>query len=118
MYIYICINVYIYTHDSASEREGNNLKRLRAFALKPGAGSGLDCLICVKINVLFCFFSTLVTGHRRFLRVQLSDTRVYAPQIRARLGTTAHFQSKQSISASLARGDPRDLQVVGLGCLV
>jgi len=34
---------------------------------------------------------TLVTGPRRSLSLKLSDTRVYAPQIRARLGTTAHF---------------------------
>ena len=39
----------------------------------------------------FFFFFTLVTGPRRSLRLKLSDTRVYEPQIRARLGTTAHF---------------------------
>ena len=37
------------------------------------------------------FFSTLVTGPRRSLSLKLSDTRVYARHIRARLGTTAHF---------------------------
>jgi len=36
-------------------------------------------------------FFTLVTGPRRSLSLKLSDTRVYAPQIRARLGITAHF---------------------------
>jgi len=39
----------------------------------------------------FFFFFTLVTGPRRSLSLKLSDTSVYAPQIRARLGTTAHF---------------------------
>ena len=34
------------------------------------------------------FFFTLVTGPGRSLRLKLSDTRVYEPQIRARLGTT------------------------------
>ena len=34
-------------------------------------------------------FFTLVTGPRRSLRLKLSDTRVYEPQTRARLGTTA-----------------------------
>ena len=34
---------------------------------------------------------TLVTGPRRSLSLELSDTRVYEPEIRARLGTTAHF---------------------------
>jgi len=37
------------------------------------------------------FFVTLVKGPRRSLSLNLSDTRVYEPQIRARLGTTAHF---------------------------
>ena len=32
------------------------------------------------------FFFTLVTGPRRSLSLNLSDTRVYEPQIRARLG--------------------------------
>ena len=36
-------------------------------------------------------FFTLVTGPRRSLSLKLSDRRVYGPQIRARLGTTAHF---------------------------
>ena len=31
-----------------------------------------------------CFFFTLVSGPRRSLRLDLSDTRVYEPQIRAR----------------------------------
>jgi len=39
----------------------------------------------------FFFFFTLVTGPRRSLGLKLSDTRVYTPQIRARLGTTTHF---------------------------
>ena len=34
---------------------------------------------------------TLVTGPRRSLSLKLSDARVHEPQIRARLGTTAHF---------------------------
>ena len=41
--------------------------------------------------VFFFFFFTLVTGPLRSLSLELSDTRVYEPQIRARLGTTAHF---------------------------
>ena len=39
---------------------------------------------------LLFFFSTLVTGPKRSLRLKLSDTRVYEPEVRARLGTTAH----------------------------
>ena len=37
------------------------------------------------------FFFTLVTGPRRSLGLKLSDTRVYEPQMRACLDTTAHF---------------------------
>jgi len=37
------------------------------------------------------FFFTLVTGPSWSLSLKLSDTRVYEPEIRARLGTTAHF---------------------------
>ena len=33
------------------------------------------------------FFFTLVTGPRKSLSLKLSDTRVYVPQLRARLGT-------------------------------
>ena len=39
------------------------------------------------------FFFTLVTGPRRSLNLKRSDTTVYEPQIRARLGTTAHCWS-------------------------
>jgi len=41
------------------------------------------------LGFYFFFFFTLVTGSRRSLNLKLSDTRVYEPQIRARLGTTA-----------------------------
>ena len=44
-----------------------------------------------RVVPCFFFFFTLVTGPRRSLSIKLSDTRVYEPQIRARLGTTAHF---------------------------
>ena len=40
---------------------------------------------------IFFFFFTVDTGSRRSLSLQLSDRRVYEPQIRARLGTIAHF---------------------------
>ena len=33
---------------------------------------------------------TLVTGPKRSLSLKLSDTRLYEPQLKARLGTTAH----------------------------
>ena len=58
-----------------------------ALVFPPGTDLTLDSLAA---GVLLFFF-TRVTGPRRFLRHKLSDTRVYEPQIRARLGTTAHF---------------------------
>ena len=46
-------------------------------------GSLVDCF-----HMEVFFFFTLVTGPTRSLSLKLSDTRVYEPQIRARLGTT------------------------------
>jgi hypothetical protein len=40
--------------------------------------------------IFLFFFFTLVTAPRRSLSLKLSDTRVYEPQIKACLGTTAH----------------------------
>ena len=37
------------------------------------------------------FFFTLGTGPTRSLRLKLIETRVYEPEIRARLGTTANL---------------------------
>ena len=42
--------------------------------------------------MLFWFLFTLVTGPRGSFSLKLSDTRVYEPPIRARLGTTAYFR--------------------------
>ena len=50
-----------------------------------------------KVRLLLFFF-TLVTGPGRSLSLELSDTRVYEPQVRSRLGTTAHFCEEWSIS--------------------
>ena len=44
-----------------------------------------------RVLLLFFFFLTLVTDPRRSLSLKLSDTRVYEPQTRARLGTTAQL---------------------------
>ena len=43
------------------------------------------------ITSLSLLLFTLVTGPSRSLSLTLSDTRVYEPQIRARLGTAAHY---------------------------
>jgi len=47
------------------------------------------------LEAFFFFFFTLVTGPGRSLSLKLSDTRVYEPHIRARLGTTAHYRLAQ-----------------------
>jgi len=52
---------------------------------------------------------TLVTGPRRSLSLKLSDTRDYEPQMRARLGTTAHFCGE--FMANIRQSSPG----VGLG---
>ena len=54
-----------------------------------GPGTGLGLIVGGSGGC--SFFFTLVTGPRRSLSLKLSDTRVYEPQIRVRLGTTAHF---------------------------
>jgi len=65
--------------------------------LKPWASGCIGCADCADAvellgrEQLLFFFFTLVTGPKRSLSLKLSDTRVCGPQIRARLGTTAHF---------------------------
>jgi len=60
------------------------------------------------------FFFTLVTGPRRSLSLKLSDTRVYEPQIRARLGTTAHFSHLEGLGRGGVVLEGADL-VLGFG---
>ena len=49
-----------------------------------------------ELKTKLFFFFTLVTGPRWSLRLKLSNTRVYEPQIRARLGTAAQFPSRRA----------------------
>ena len=53
-------------------------------------------------STLHFFFVTLVTGPRMSLSLKLSDTRVYEPQIRARLGTA----DTAAVSGTEAEADP------------
>ena len=79
-------------HDVSGHREGRIERRGRgrdgvaASHVPPRSRQGAR-LCCF----FFFFFFTLVTGPIRSSSLKLSDTRVCAPQIRARLGTTAHF---------------------------
>ena len=58
-------------------------------------------------SLLFFFFITRVTGPRRSLSLKLSDTRVYEPELRARLGTAVHFCKVVVLRrASHARSSP------------
>ena len=52
---------------------------------------------------LLLFFFTLVTGPSRSLSLKLSDARVYEPQIRARLGTTAREVVVLKLKAEVPR---------------
>ena len=56
----------------------------------------------------FFSFFTLVTGPRRSLSLNLSDTRVYEPQILARLGTTSISTSQQSAAHPARQHDLDD----------
>ena len=66
-------------------------------------------LLVVGFEPFFFFFFTLITGPSRSLSLKLSDTRVYEPQIRARLGTATHFCPVQFSILSLG------IRVRGLG---
>ena len=50
----------------------------------------------VSPDSLVFFFFTLVTGPRRFLSLKLSDTSVYEPQIRSRIGTGVEAERPSS----------------------
>jgi len=67
----------------------------------------IDQELCRKSGRFFFFFFvfTLVTGPRRSLRLKLSDTRVYGPQIRARLGTTTYLCEVVVGSKKVRRGE-------------
>ena len=53
----------------------------------------------------FFFFFTLVTGPRRSLSLNLSDTKVYEPQIRARLGNHNTTVGVEGVTASPSSSD-------------
>ena len=60
-----------------------------------------------QFSPTFFFFFTLVAGPRRSLSLKLSDTSVYEPQIRARLGTTADPPPTSPCPPSLTPPTPR-----------
>ena len=68
------------------------------------------CTVGLRLKTLRWHISssTLLTGPRRSLRLKLSDTRVYVPQMRARLGTTGGI-SPTSRAAGGTRA--RDLRI-------
>ena len=62
--------------------KGPNVRRAPFRSLFGSRAAGVTC---VEPAVERIFFFTLVTGPRRSLNLKPSDTRVYEPQIRARL---------------------------------
>jgi len=56
---------------------------------------------------VFFFSFSLVAGPGRSLILKLSDTRVYEPQIRARLGTASHFCEVVVLKLRTVPGDGR-----------
>jgi len=77
---------------------------LTALSDKTDEGVG----VC-PLSEFFFFFFTLVTGPSRSLGLKLSDTRVYEPQIRARLGTGMRVQGRRltALSDRTDEGGPR-----------
>ena len=65
------------------ERERRREEGSEGAILHAGAGAAQNGTLSPQV--------LLLTDPRRSLRLRLSDTRVYEPQIRAHLGTTAHF---------------------------
>ena len=76
-------------HKLAGGAGGGHAKEVVAASMSAAAAGVV--VSADKTGQVIFFFFTLVTGPRRSLSLTLSDTGVYAPQIRARLGTTAHF---------------------------
>ena len=76
-----------FTHDAP----GSNAARCRAI---PAAIASPPPLPATCLSVFFFF--TLVTGPRRSLSLKLSDTRVYAPEMRARLSVSRRPASSSS----------------------
>ena len=74
------------THSACAPREKQQIRQLRTDPSTLKDQTEQRHALRLRQNLF-----TLVTGPRRSLSLKLSDTRVYAPQIRARLGTTAHF---------------------------
>ena len=58
------------------------------------------------LRSVFFFFFTLVTGPRRSLSLKLSDTRVYEPQIRARLRRFLVELFERSVDAFIHEDEP------------
>ena len=56
-------------------------------------------------TLFFCL--SLVTGPRRSLSLKLSETRVYEPQIRARLGTTPAYKGYLTHKKASPRRTPQ-----------
>ena len=88
--------------DRAEEGVGGGLGAVERRSMEDTSADASASVGGVLRRGFFFFFFTLVTGPRRSLSLKLSDTRVCASQIRARLGTTAHFW--QELGAADALG--------------
>ena len=85
------MSVYVYIHDVRVQGVGCGVKGTYFNRLPPVLMLHLqrfdwDWDANSRVTPEHCFFFTLVTGPRRSLSLKLSDTSVYEPQIRARLG--------------------------------
>jgi len=71
---------------ATAERKSSGLVKVNtSFTDRSSPHLNACCAFFLLLFLCFSFFFTLVTGPRRSLSLKLSDTRVYEPQIRARL---------------------------------
>ena len=94
IHIYMYIYIYILTIPPFFRQDVHDAGRARAAGALPAGGGGRlqggrQRQPLRRRRQVFFFF-TLVTGPTRSLSLKMSDATAYEPQIRARLGTTAH----------------------------
>ena len=91
-----------YIYKTFSQSPTDKLIRAGVDPNSASKGNWTPLHLAAMKGLLFFFFA-LVTGPKRSLSLKLSDTRVYEPQIRARLGTAAHFCEVVERSPSFPR---------------
>jgi len=103
---------------------GFRYKSFRSFDLYSSRSRVVASFAGVLVIGPGVFFFTLVTGPRRSLSLELSDTRIYAPQIRARLECVLSTQqqvpsrkrSTKTIMVHFSISMDSNRNLAGMGC--